>query len=165
MDFGDYIESLATLHSAVRHSKERCHFSRLIDDSQSKMASTMHYPCVVVDSGDFAIAGTTGNEMVQYEYTLLFLEHVADTRSEKLVVAAFDLTRPIMLDFAARMVRDRQRMMLDKSYAFLRRIDLIGSEGHRIYLKDAGLYGWALFLRRSDVLVTKDCNKVFTDNL
>ncbi len=158
--FEEYIEQLARLHPLIRHEIDGyCHYSCLADDAQTRFAQRMRYPCVVVDTGDFTFGGGTGNLMVSTDYTILFLDHVRDTGNDKELLKVFSETRSILLDFAKKFSTDKRA----RKYPFLNRFDLIGSEGHRVYLKDAGLYGYALFLNNSESFIDKDCNNVWEE--
>ena len=60
--FEEYLEELSRQHPVIRHEeKDKCHFSSLAADSQTKFALKMNYPCVVIDSGDFSFSGGIGN--------------------------------------------------------------------------------------------------------
>lgn len=158
--FEEYIEELSRRHPAIRHEQEgKCHFSCLADDSQTRFAQSMRYPCVVVDSGDFTFAGMPGNILVDTEYSVMFLDHVRDTGNNAEVRSAFSRMKRVLLDFARKFSRDRRAM----KYRFLNRFTLLGSEGHRVFLKDAGLYGWVLFFNNDESFSDKDCEQIFND--
>lgn len=157
--FEQYIEQLATLHPAIGHSDEECHFSFTADDSQSRMASRMHYPCVVVDTGDFAFGGQPGNVFLSDEVTLFFLQHVRDTGDIQEVRQAFADMRGVLLDFVRRFSRDKRALR----HKFLARFTVEGAEGHRVYMQDAGLYGWALLFSSDASFTDLDCNHIFPD--
>ncbi|MBQ8223990.1 MAG: hypothetical protein IJZ86_01305 [Bacteroides sp.] len=158
--FEEYIEELSRRHPAIRHEvDDKCHFSSLSDDSQTKFARSMHYPCVVLDSGDFTFNGVAGNVLLNSEYSILFLQHVRDTGSNNEVRKAFEEMKRVLLDFVRKFSRDRRKL----KYRFLNRFTLPGSEGHRIYYKDAGLYGYILFLNTDEFFVDVDCDHIFND--
>ena len=158
--FEEYIEELSRNHPFIRHEEnDKCHFSCLEDDSQIKMARTMCYPCVVVDSGNFSFNGSVGNVLLNTEFSVMFLEHVRDTGNNTEITAAFRSMKNILLDFARKFSRDKRAV----KYRFLNRFTLIGSEGHRIYLKDSGLYGYILFFNADESFVDIDCDNVFKD--
>ena len=71
MTFEEYIEDLCRQHPAILHEvDDKCHFSCLADDSQTKLARTMKYPCVVVDTGDFTFGGQVANVLMNTEYSI-----------------------------------------------------------------------------------------------
>lgn len=156
--FEEYIEELARLHPLIQHDvNEKCHFSSMADESQSRMASTMYYPCVIVDTGDFSIDGQAGNVLLSDEMTIFFLQHVKDTGNSKEVQAAFRSMKSVLFDFARKFSRDKRAV----KYPFLNRFTLLGGEGHRVYMKDAGLYGWALFFNADTQFHDQDCEHIF----
>ncbi|MEG1860994.1 MAG: hypothetical protein RR206_04815 [Bacteroidaceae bacterium] len=158
--FAQYIEHLATLHPDIRHGEGgKCRFSDFIDTGRSRMASTMHYPCVVVDSGDFAIGGSPGNILLNEEYSVLFLTHVRDTGSNLEITTAFANTRRLLTDFVSKFSRDKRL----GRHPFLNRFSLIGIEAHRISMQDSGLYGWALFFSAEVSYHDGNCNATFDD--
>ena len=119
----------------------------------------MHYPCVVVDSGDFSFSGGVGNVLINTEFSVMFLDHVKDTGDNKEITDVFNNMKKVLLDFARKFSRDRRNL----KYKFLNRFRLIGSEGHRIYLQDSGLYGYVLFFNSDDSFNDVDCDNVFKD--
>lgn len=156
--FEDYIEDLCRQHPLIRHEADgKCHFSLLTDDSQTRFAQTMRYPCVVLDVGDFNFSGQPGHVQIDTEFSILFLEHVRDTGNSQDVQQAFSTTRSILLDFARKFSRDKRAL----KHQFLARFELIGSEGHRLYFKDAGLYGYALFFNNNESFSDADCDHIF----
>lgn len=157
----DYIEELATKHPAIQHEvDDKCHFSCLADDSQTKFARSMHYPCVVLDTGDFTITGQTGNELLTMETSIMFLDHVRDTGNSKEIRQAFSSMRKVALDFLKKILRDKNKRELR---GIIGRFTAVGSDGHRVYLKDAGLYGYVLFLNTDESFSKEDCEHVFED--
>lgn len=158
--FEEYIEELSRQHPAILHEEGgKCHFSCLADDSQTKFARTMHYPCVVVDSGDFSFMGTTGNVMLNSDFSVMFLQHVRDTGNNSEVRKAFGDMKKVLLDFAKKFSRDKRKL----KYRFLNRFVLVGSEAHRIFFKDAGLYGYVFFLNTDEGFADVDCDNVFSE--
>ena len=158
--FEEYLEELSRQHPAIKHEeKDKCHFSSLADTSQTKFALKMHYPCVVVDSGDFSFSGGVGNVLINTEFSVMFLDHVKDTGNNKEITAVFNNMKKVLLDFARKFSRDRRNL----KYKFLNRFRLIGSEGHRIYLQDSGLYGYVLFFNSDDSFSDMDRDNVFND--
>ena len=161
MTFEEYIEELSRQHPAIQHEvDEECHFSCLADDSQTKLARTMRYPCVVVDTGDFAFGGQVGNVLMNTEYSIMFLNHVRDTGHEFEVLSTFRRMKKVSLDFMKKFLRDKKKPELRQ---ILGRFSVIGSEGHRVYFKDSGLYGYAIFLNADESFNEADCEHVFKD--
>ena len=159
MTFEQYIELLATTHQGVRHSDEECHFSALADDGQNSHAHKMHYPCIVVDGGDFDVQGDVAQPLIADDYSLLFLTHVKDPGNSSEVLQAFASTREILMDFLKKMLRDKAA----RRYTFLNRFSPAGCSGHRIYLQGPSLYGWVLMMSFSESLNSLDCNNAFTE--
>ena len=158
--FGEYLEEMSRQHPVIRHEdKGKCHFSSLADNSQTKFALKMNYPCVVVDSGDFSFTGGTGNVLINTEFSVMFLDHVKDTGNNKEITSVFNNMKRVLLDFARKFSRDKRAL----KYKFLNRFTLIGSEGHRIYLQDSGLYGYVLFFNADDSFNDANCDNVFND--
>lgn len=156
--FEEYIEELSRKHPSIRHEEnDECHFSCMEDDSQMKFARSMHYPCVVVDSGDFSFGGSTGNVLLNSEFTVMFLDHVRDTGNNTEIMSVLRTMKNTLLDFARRFSRDKRAV----KYRFLNRFSLIGSEGHRVCMKDSALYGYVLFFSADESFFDKDCNNVF----
>lgn len=161
MTFEEYIEDLSRQHPAIQHEvNEECHFSALADDAQSRLARTMKYPCVMVDTGDFDFSGQIGNVSVNTASSIMFLNHVRDTGSSKEVLAAFKNMQAICMDFVKKICRDKKKPELRQVLA---RFSLIGSEGHRVYFKDSGLYGYVLFINTSEPFLDTDCEHIFND--
>lgn len=157
----DYIEELARQHPAVRHeADDKCHYSCLADDSQTKFARSMHYPCVVLDTGDFTIAGQPGSELVDTETSIMFLNHVKDTGNSKEIRVVFSAMKKLAFDFLKKILRDKAKPEFRQ---LIGRFTAIGSEGHRVYMKDAGLYGYILFLNTDESFTKQDCEHVFDD--
>ena len=155
--FEEYLEEMSRQHPVIRHEdKGKCHFSSLADNSQTKFALKMNYPCVVVDSGDFSFIG---NVLINTEFSVMFLDHVKDTGNNKEITAVFNNMKRVLLDFARKFSRDKRAL----KYKFLNRFTLIGSEGHRIYLQDSGLYGYVLFFNADDSFNDANCDNVFND--
>lgn len=164
MTFEEYIERLAIRHKLVRHRPEdenggngECHFSALVEEGQNSYAHRMHYPCVVVDGGDFDVTGDSAQPLVSDDYSLLFLIHVTDPGNRNEVLQAFALTRTILMDFLKKMLRDKQT----QSYPFLNRFTVVGCAGHRVFFQDASLYGWVLHLNFDTAFNAIDCNNAF----
>lgn len=158
--FEEYLEEMSRQHPVIRHEdKGKCHFSSLADNSQTKFALKMNYPCVVVDSGDFSFTGGTGNVLINTEFSVMFLDHVKDTGNNKEITAVFNNMKRVLLDFVRKFSRDKRAL----KYKFLNRFTLIGSEGHRIYLQDSGLYGYVLFFNADDSFNDANCDDVFND--
>lgn len=159
-DFEEYIEDLCRRHPMIKHEVDgKCHYSCLADDSQTKFARAMRYPCVVVDSGDFSFGGETGNVLLNTEFSVMFLQHVSDTGNNKEVIMAFRTMKQVLLDFARKFSRDKRSM----KHRFLNRFTLLGSEGHRIYMKDVSLYGYVLFFNTDESFADIDCTNSFPD--
>ena len=120
----------------------------------------MKYPCVTVDTGDFDFSGQVGNVSMSTASSIMFLNHVRDTGSSKEVLAAFKNMKSICLDFVKKMCRDKKKPEFRKVLA---RFTLVGSEGRRVYFKDAGLYGYVLFINTDEPFSDADCEHVFND--
>ena len=158
--FEQYLEDLATRHPMIKHNdKNRCHYTFLSEDGQNKLASTMHYPCIVADSGDFDFNGQPGNVLLNTEYSVLFLQRVSDTGSNKEITKAYSDMRKVLLDFAAQFVRDKKV----QKYKFLNRFTLIGGRGNRIYHSENSLYGYALLFTNDTFFSEHNYNNVFID--
>lgn len=158
--FEEYIEELSRKHPSIRHKENgKCHFSCLEDDSQIKIARMMCYPCVVVDSGDFLFGGSVGNILINSEFTVMFLDHVRDTGNNTEIISVFNNMKKVLLDFARRFSRDKRTL----KHKFLNRFSLIGSEGHRIYMKDSALYGYVLMFNVDESFFDTDCDNTFDE--
>ena len=158
--FAEYLEELCRQHPAIRHKgDDDCHFASSTDDSASRFASRMHYPCVIHDSGDFAFHASGGTTAVTYENLILFLDHVSDTGNNREIHDVLTRTRKLSMQFMKKFARDKKKLR----YAFLNRFSAGGSEGHRVTFKDAGLWGWALFVATDEPFTDLDCDNVFTD--
>ena len=162
MTFEEYIEELCRQHPHILHEvDDKCHFSCLADDAQTKLARNMHYPCVVVYKGDFAFNGSVGNVLMNTEYSIMFLTHVRDTGNSVEVLVSFAKMKRLSLDFLRKISRDKKKK--PELRQMLGRFSVIGSEGHRIYFKDSGLYGYVLFLNTDESFNDADCEQVFKD--
>lgn len=157
MTFTDYIEQLCCEHTAVQHGEGHCHFSALTDDSDTKMAARMHYPCVVLDRGDFVISAETGNMIEYTEYAIHFLDHVSDTGDSRRIMTVMDAMSAVAHDFLKRMLRDKRT----GAEAAVRRLDLNEAEGVRVSWRDAALYGWMIIVKVGSPLNDLDCNQAF----
>lgn len=158
--FDEYLEDLCRQHPAIQHKgDEDCHFASSHDDSASKFASLMHYPCVIHDSGDFVFHSAGGTTVVTFENLVLFLDHVSDSGNNKEIQDVLKRTKKILMDFMKKFSRDKKKL----AYTFLNRFSAHESEGHRITFKDAGLWGWALFIATDENFIDQDCDKVFID--
>lgn len=158
--FAEYVEELCRKHPAIRHKgDEECHFASSTDDSASKFASLMHYPCVIHDSGDFIFHSAGGTTVVTFENAIMFLDHVSDSGDNREVQEVLVRTYRILMDFMKKFLRDKKKIQ----YSFLNRFSAHESEGHRVSFKDAGLWGWALFIATDESLNDLDCDNVFTD--
>lgn len=153
MTISEYMEMLASQHRLVRHGEDEVHFSCLAEDAQNMYAHAMSYPCIVVDEGDFEIAGSEGQPVIDDAVTFLVLTHVVDTADSSEVIDAFKLTRQITKDILKRMIRDRKAGVKP-----LKRFRIVGCSGQRIYLQDAGLYGYAVILSSGEVMTELDCD-------
>lgn len=160
MNFEEYIEDLCKRHPWIKHSEDECHYSCLADDSQTKLARNMQYPAVVLDTGDFSFTGQVGNELMNTEYSIMFLDHVRDTGHATEVLRTFRRMKSIALSFIRKISRDKKK---SESRRLLARFSVLGSEGRRIYLKDSGLYGYILFLNIDESFSYLDCEHVFED--
>ena len=158
MTFSEYLEDLCRRHRLVKHSDDEVHFSDLADDAQNKYAHSMNYPCVVLDEGDFDIRGAEGQPEMVDVCSVLFLTHVRDSADADEVKGAFALTRRICLDFLKKFVRDRKAGTRP-----LTRFKAVGSQGTRIYLQDAGLYGYILMFEHPEIFIDKDCDNSFEE--
>ncbi|MBR2155044.1 MAG: hypothetical protein IJ901_10595 [Bacteroidaceae bacterium] len=159
MYFSEYIEGLCRMHKDIGHSEKECHYSDLNEDAQNAYSHLrMHYPCVVLDEGDAEFGGSESQTYQTDSYLLLFLDHVRDTGDAAEVRSAFRRMKGIALDFLKRMRRDRRRLPL------LNRFEVVGVELYRVYLQDAGLYGYAMQVQVTGLFVDLDCNETFADN-
>lgn len=151
MKIREYFESLAANHKAVKHSDEEPHFASSLDDAATLMARRLYYPAVFLNEGDLLVTGQAGNELVEREYSMAFVEHVQDAGNKVEIEDAFDREESIMMDFIAKMVRDKHAGMTPVT-----RFTAIGAEGHRVELVEAGLYGWILLFNLATNLCTVD---------
>ena len=114
MTFEEYIEELCRQHPHILHEvDDKCHFSCLADDAQTKLARNMHYPCVVVDTGDFAFNGSVGNVLMNTEYSIMFLTHVRDIGNSVEVLVSFAKMKRLSLDFLRKISRDKKKDLLE----------------------------------------------------
>lgn len=155
MIFSEYIESLASSHKDIMHSKKKCHFTDLNEDAQSGYAHmNMHYPCVVLEETDCSFSG----EIELDHHILLFLDHVKDTGNAKEIRDVFKNMKKVALDFLKKMNRDKRQ-----GVAPVQRFSIDETEMGRVFLKDAGLYGYAVSLNHMVPFVDIDCNDAFID--
>ena len=147
--FKDLIAQLCSLHKDIRHSKEECHFSSNLDDAQNKHARKMHYPCVLMDFGDFVYKPVGNGQGKRRNVTLIFVDHAKDVGNASQIDAIFDHMEDICDDFMEKI------LSLSRSSApsnrFLRRFSLDGVEATRIQLESPALYGWAVVLPSEDI--------------
>lgn len=159
MFFSEYIEGLCRLHKDIGHRDDECHYSDLNEDAQNAYSHLrMHYPCVVLDEGGAEFVGSESQTYQADSYLLLFLDHVMDTGDAVEVRRVFRHMKVLALDFLKRMRRDRRRLPL------LNRFEVVGVELSRVYLQDAGLYGYAMEVQVTGLFVDLDCNETFADN-
>ena len=90
----------------------------------------------------------------------MFLTHVRDTGNSVEVLVSFAKMKRLSLDFLRKISRDKKKPELRQ---MLGRFSVIGSEGHRVYFKDSGLYGYVLFLNTDESFNDADCEQVFKD--
>lgn len=156
--FSKYIDGLCRRHKAIRHTDDEPHYSDLADDAQNKYAHTMHYPCVVLDEGDFDFRSRGEQPNMVDTCSLLFLTHVRDTGDADEIREAYALTRRLCVDFLKKFVRDKKAGVRPMT-----RFDILSAEGMRLYLKDAGLYGYALGFESPEIFVDLDCDNSFEE--
>ncbi len=156
MTFSEYIEQLAREHKAIGHKEGECHFSDLSEDAQNAFSHLrMHYPCVVVDEGGSAFGGSDSQPYLTDYYMVLLVDHVRDTGDANEVRSVFQNMKGVAKDFLKRMVRDRRTVRL------MNRFSLMDVEMERVYLKDAALYGYAVYLRDVSIFTELDCDNAF----
>lgn len=153
--FRSFVELLARQHADVQHTDTSIHFACTLDDADNAYARTMHYPAVVLDLGDMNV---NPNLEVGRNVTLMFLDHVKDTGSERQKTYAFDRTADIALQFLAQMERTADT---HPEHTFLSRIEISGAQLFRVELQEAGLYGWVVSLQHTFSMRSVVCQKVF----
>lgn len=156
-DIRDFICLLAEKHRDVRHRQEECHFACSLDEANNRYATVMCYPCVCLDCGDILVSGSASQKLIEREYTLFFLHHVADSADSECVNSAFDLTEHIMLDFLAKL----DYCKASNKYPFLRRLSVNGSYARRIEYEKNSLYGWAVTVKADSLFCNLDCDDAF----
>lgn len=156
MTFSDYIEQLCREHTQIGHSDTEVHFTDLDNDAQNCYARKMHYPCVVLDEGDFDVRGQEPQPVMVDTCMIMFLAHVKDTGDADEIRSTFAKTRTICEDFLKRMLRDKKAGVEP-----VKRFQAVGCTGQRIYMKDVALYGYALEIERPSLLNSLDCNSAF----
>ena len=156
--FRKFIELLAKQHKSIKHSNKQCHFSCTVDGAQSKYAAKMHYPCVVIDVGDIEIRGTASQSFVETEYYIFFLDHVADTGSEREIVGKLDAMRQVAIDFLAKMMRCKKDFV---QYPWLSRIDVVGTQLQQVSMESPALYGYCAIMKNAQAFRDIDCENVF----
>ncbi len=160
MTFSEYIEDLASKHKAIRHSESECHYSDLTEDVQNAISHRrMHYPCVALDEGDAVFDGSDSQPYQTDFYVLLFVDHVRETGNATEVRDAFRRMKKVGKDFLKRMCRDRKTVKL------MSRFSIVNVEMERVSLKDAALYGFAVFLRNTSLFVDLDCDNAFEEEI
>lgn len=152
----DYIEQLCRTHKDIMHQDDEMHFTDLADEEQNGYAHKMHYPCVVLDDGDFDMREPDKQLQLVDKSSLMFLTHVRDTGDANEIRAAFALTKQLCKDFMRRMLRDRKN-----GVPVMRRLNLDGATGERIFMKDVALYGYVLEFENPEIFVDLDCNNAF----
>lgn len=152
--FENLIEDLSRKHKVVQHSDDKCHFASTLDDAQNKHARKMHYPCVLLDKGDFTYSSVGADIGKRRTVTLLFVDHCKDVGNSKMIDGIFDSMEGVCDDFMKKL------MELSRSSApsnrFLKRFSLEGVEGTRIVLESPALYGWAVIIQQADILCPQD---------
>ncbi len=144
------MHDLACQHEKILHSENECHFSNNIENAQNSFARKMHYPCIVMDFGDFTYTSIGGADGKRRTVTLLFVDHVKDTGNTSEIEKVFDEMEEVCDDFMIKIVSLSKST--DKSYRFLRRFNLDGVEAERISLESPALYGWAVTIVNTDML-------------
>lgn len=152
--FSDLMRDLCSQHGEILHSDKVCHFSTNIDHAQNSFARKMHYPCVVLDYGDFTYTSVGGADGKRRTVTILFLDHAKDTGKFDAIEAIFDKMEDICDDFMMKLVELSKSN--DKKYRFLTRFKIDGVEAQRIQLESPALYGWALTIDSTDMLCAED---------
>ena len=158
MTFSEYLEQLASLHKAIKHSDEECHYSDLSEDAQNAYSHRkMHYPCVVLDEAGSVFSVSDSQPYDTDIYNILFVDHVKDTGDANELRATFAKMKEVAKDFLRRMLRDRKTVKL------LNRFSVADVEMEKVYLQDAALYGYVVFLRNTSLFLEQDCNKAFEE--
>lgn len=156
MTFSEYLEHLASLHKAIKHSDEECHYSDLSEDAQNAYSHRrMHYPCVVLDEAGTVFSVSDSQPYDTDIYNILFVDHVKDTGDANELRATFAKMKEVAKDFLRRMLRDRKTVKL------MNRFSVMDVEMERVYLQDAALYGYVVSMKTSTFFLEQDCNNAF----
>ena len=157
--FAEYIQQLAEEHKKIKHSDKECHFSDLNDDAQNGYAHMrMHFPCVVLEESETTFSDTGELFLKRTSNIILVLNHVRDAGDAEEVRKVFKDTEEIAIDFVKRMHREK------KTVARMTRFDINSVEMVRVYLQDAGLYGYAVTLVDNMSISDIDCYDAFVKN-
>lgn len=148
------MRDLAAQHEKFLHSDKECHFSTNIDAAQNSFARKMHYPCIVMDYGDFTYTSLSGADGKRRNVTLLFLDHVKDTGNSAEIEKVFDEMEDVCDDFMIKITELSKSK--DKAYRFLSRFSLDGVAAERISLESPALFGWAVTIVSTDMLCSAD---------
>lgn len=152
--FKDLVCAMSSMHKDIKHREKECHFATSLDDAQNKHARLMHYPCVLMDYGDFTYRNVGAGIGKHRTVTLFFVDHCKDAGNSKLIDSIFDHMEQICDDFMTKIV-ELSRSSVSK-YRFLGRFSLEGVEATRIVLESPALYGWAVILPTSDLLCPEE---------
>ena len=154
MSVKEYFEAIAGEHRMVQHSDAEPHFASSLDEAATLEARRLHYPAIFLQGGDFQVIGTEGNYMTSEEYRLVVATHVKDTGNEVEKDEAFKMTKMILRDILARMIRDKRKLVKP-----MIRFDVAGTQVIRVENVDDGLYGWLVILSLTEGLTTLNCNE------
>ena len=158
MTFSEYVEKLASEHRDIRHRPDKCHYSDLSEDAQNSYSHLrMHYPCVVLDEGGALFSGSDSQPYQTDFYRLLFVDHVKDTGNASEVRGVFEHMKEVATDFLKRMARDRKTVRL------MNRFTIVDVDMERVFLQDAALYGYAVYLKNTSFFSELDCNQAFEE--
>jgi hypothetical protein len=138
-DFIKYIESLAVKHEDLRHTKEGVsHFTRLdTDELDAGLQTRVGFPVLCLDRYSAQITGQDGNMHKRRGITLMFLDHIADTKDYDRIHNVWDNCEAIADDFVAQIYADANAMTIPG----INNIDLSSAEYELAANKGLNLYG------------------------
>lgn len=107
-DFIKYIESLAEVHSQIKHRHNGVsHFIRLdTDELDNSIKQTVGFPMVCLDRYSANLSGEAGNITKRRGITLMFLDYVPDIKDYNRIHETWDNCEAIADDFVAKIYRD-----------------------------------------------------------
>lgn len=159
-DFSDYIEDLCVRHPDILHCQQEKHFVSSKTEKDTSIDSTLHYPAISLDKGDFRYKGDSGAFRKEYQYMLLVIDHVSDTGDHKQIRQKIDKCEKILDDFIRQMIEDKKL----RKYKFLNAFSLTDTEGSPVENIDNALYGIIAFIPIEAPFADKSCTNIFMEN-